>query len=94
MNNRRAARAAFEDKVKEIEGDSRELSRQRDRLMRSLEMKKSEIKTFENNLGFFNSRSRSGEAMLRDMENRIARLREEQAQIESRIRLVESKLNA
>lgn len=94
MNNRRAARAAFEDKVKEIEGDNRELARQRDRLLRSLEMKKSEIKTFENNLGFFNSRSRSGEAMLRDMENRISRLREELASIQSKIELVESKLNA
>lgn len=94
MNNRRAARAAFEDQVKEIEGNDRELARQRDRLMRSLEIKKNEIKTFENNLGFFNSRSRSGEAMLRDMQNRIARLREELASIQSKIEIVESKINA
>lgn len=94
MNNRRAARAAFEDQVKEIEGNDRELARQRDRLMRSLEIKKNEIKTFENNLGFFNSRSRSGEAMLRDMQNRIARLHEELASIQSKIEIVESKINA
>lgn len=93
MNNRRAARAAFEDKVKEIEGDNRELSRQRERLLRSLETKKNEIKTFENNLGFFNSRSSSGAAMLRDMENRIARLREELTEIQNKIQLVESKIN-
>lgn len=94
MNNRRAARAAFEDQVKGLEGNDRELARQRDRLMRSLETKKNEIKTFENNLGFFNSRSRSGEAMLRDMQGRIARLREELESIQSKIEIVESKINA
>lgn len=94
MRNQRAARAAFENQVKELEGNDRELSRQRDRLMRSLEMKKNEIKTFENNLGFFNSRSRSGEAMLRDMQGRISRLREELASIQSKIEIIESKINA
>lgn len=94
MRNQRAARAAFENQIKELEGNDRELSRQRDRLMRSLEMKKNEIKTFENNLGFFNSRSRSGEAMLRDMQGRISRLREELAAIQSKIEIIESKINA
>ena len=72
MSTAKAGMAAFEASVDEMSGDSRELMRQRDKLMRSLEMKRSEIKTFENNLGFFNSRTKSGEAMLNDIQRRIS----------------------
>lgn len=92
MSTAKAALAAFESSVNDL--DASDLSRQRDKLVRSLEMKKNEIKTFENNLGFFNSRSKSGEAMLHDMQRRIARLRDEQANIEKRIKLIDDKLNA
>lgn len=92
MSSAKAAFAAFETSVDSLAGA--DLSRQRERLVRALEMKKSEIKTFENNLGFFNSRSKSGEAMLRDMERRIARLRDEQAGIQKKIELIDAKLNA
>ncbi len=92
MSTAKAAMAAFENDVNDMaDGD---LSRQRDKLMRSLEMKKNEIKTFENNLGFFNSKSKSGEAMVRDMERRIARLRDEQTNIEKKIQLIDAKINA
>lgn len=92
MSTAKAAMAAFENDVNELSGN--DLSRQRDKLVRSLEMKKNEIKTFENNLGFFNSKSKSGEAMLRDMERRIARLRDEQSNIEKKIQLIDAKINA
>lgn len=92
MSTAKAALAAFENDVNELSGN--DLGRQRDKLMRSLEMKKNEIKTFENNLGFFNSRSKSGEAMVRDMERRIARLRDEQTNIEKKIQLIDAKINA
>lgn len=92
MSSAKAAMAAFESSVSDLKGN--DLAHRLDKLMRSLDMKKNEIKTFENNLGFFNSRSKSGEAMLRDMERRIARLRDEQADIETKIKLIQSKLNA
>lgn len=92
MSTAKANMAAFEASVTEMAGDERELMRQRDKLMRSLEMKKAEIKTFENNLGFFNSRSKNGEAMLNDMQRRIARLRDEQANIEKKIALLSEKI--
>jgi hypothetical protein len=93
MSTAKAAMAAFEASVDEMAGDERELLRQRDKLMRSLEMKRQEIKTFENNLGFFNSKSKSGEAMLKDMQHRIARLRDDQTNIEKKIALIDQKLN-
>lgn len=92
MSTAKAALAAFENDVNELSGN--DLTRQREKLVRSLDMKKNEIKTFENNLGFFNSRSKSGEAMVRDMERRIARLRDEQAGIEKKIQLIDAKINA
>lgn len=92
MSTAKAAMTAFENDVNDMTGG--DLSRQRDKLMRSLEMKKNEIKTFENNLGFFNSKSKSGEAMVRDMERRIARLRDEQTNIEKKIQLIDAKINA
>lgn len=92
MNSAKAAMAAFETNVNNL--NDNDLSRQREKLMRTLEMKKTEIKTFENNLGFFNSKSKNGESMMRDMQRRIARLRDEQANIEQKIQLIEDKLNA
>lgn len=92
MSTTKAAMAAFENDVNDMTDN--DLSRQKEKLVRSLEMKKNEIKTFENNLGFFNSRSKSGEAMVRDMERRIARLRDEQANIEKKIQLIDAKINA
>ncbi len=92
MSTAKAAIAAFENDVNNLSDN--DLIRQRDKLMRSLDMKKNEIKTFENNLGFFNSKSKSGEAMFRDMQRRIARLRDEQNNIEKKIQLIDDKLNA
>lgn len=92
MSTQKAAMAAFESGAAEM--STSDLARQREKLLRSLEMKKNEIKTFENNLGFFNSRSKSGEAMVRDMERRIARLRDEQTQIEKKIQILDAKKNS
>lgn len=92
MSTQKAAMAAFESGAAEM--TSTDLARQREKLLRALETKKNEIKTFENNLGFFNSRSKSGEAMVRDMERRIARLRDEQTQIEKKIAILDSKKNS
>ncbi len=90
MSTAKAALAAFENDVNAM-GDN-DLSRQREKILRSLELKKQEIKTFENNLGFFSSKSKSGDAMVRDMERRIARLRDEQANIEKKLQLINDKL--
>lgn len=89
MSTQKAAMAAFENEANELSGN--DLTRQREKLLRQLELKKNEIKTFENNLGFFNSRSKSGEAMVRDMERRIARLRDDQTQIEKKLQIIDSK---
>lgn len=88
----RARMANYENAVAEMEGDDRQLLRERDRMMRALEMKRAEIHTCENNLGFFNSKSKNGDSMLREMERRIQRLRDDLATIEKKIALIDGKL--
>ncbi|MDE6298508.1 MAG: DUF349 domain-containing protein, partial [Muribaculaceae bacterium] len=51
----------FEGEVKKMEGD--ESRRERDRLVRAIESRQAELKTLENNLGFFNFKSSNGNSM-------------------------------
>lgn len=87
-----AAMANFENSISEIEGDESKLLRERDRMMRILDQKRGELNTFENNLGFFSSKSKSGDSMLREMQRRIQRLKDDLAIIEEKIRVIDSKL--
>lgn len=89
----KAHMANFEASISNMGGDQQKLLRERDRMMRALEQKRVEIHTFENNLGFFNSKSKSGDSMMREMERRIQRLREELETIEKKIGLIDSQLS-
>ena len=81
----------YESNIKDIEGDTGKLNRERERLARSLESRRIEIRTYENNLGFLSSKSKSGEAMVNEFRRKIERLKEDIAQIEEKIRLIDSK---
>lgn len=82
----------FEASVADMAGDNNKLMRERDRLMRAYEARKSELATCENNLGFFSSKSKSGDSMLREMNRRIGRLKEDIASIEQKINIIDSHL--
>ena len=88
----RAAMHNFESSIDSMAGDEQKLLRERERMMRALDQKRNEIHTFENNLGFFNSKSKSGDSMLREMQRRIQRLKDDLATIEEKIRVIDSKL--
>ena len=81
----------YESNIKDIEGDAGKLNRERERLARSLESRRIEIRTYENNLGFLSSKSKSGESMVNEFRRKIERLKEDIAQIEEKIRLIDSK---
>lgn len=82
----------FETNISQIEGDENKLLRERDRLARNLESRRIELRTYENNLGFLSSRSKSGESMVSEFRRKIDRLKEDIAQIEDKLRLIDSKL--
>ncbi len=82
----------FESNIANIEGDQGKLARERERLARTLESRRAEIRTYENNLGFLTSKSKSGQSMLQEFQNKIERLKEDIVSIETKISLIDSKL--
>ena len=73
----------FEGEVKKMEGD--ETKRERDRLMRAMESRQAELKTIENNLGFFNVKSSAGNSMLKEFEKKMQKIKDDIAQIKEKI---------
>ena len=89
------SRSRFENyvnNVEEIASDKNKLFRERERLVRQYEQKSNEVKTYENNLGFFNVTSKSGGSVLKEMERRILKAKEELAVLEKKIELIDEKI--
>lgn len=80
----------FRERVNELKGGGQKLDRERDKLLRAYEARKAELKTIENNMGFFNVKSSAGNSMVKEMENKIKRLKEDMAQIEEKIAILDA----
>ena len=91
LKDTRANFARFENSINEM-SDSGKLARERERLARVLETKRSELTTYQNNLGFFNFKSTSGSSMLRDIERKTQRIRDDIADLEKKIALIDDRL--
>lgn len=92
MKQSREAMSRFESSIDEMAGDEIKLLRERERMLRAYEQRRSELHTYENNLGFFNSKSKSGDSMLRDLQRRIERIKEDLKALEEKIKLIDAKL--
>ncbi|MDE6126040.1 MAG: DUF349 domain-containing protein, partial [Muribaculaceae bacterium] len=64
----------------------------RERIQRACEIKRNELKTYENNLGFLSSKSKAGDSMVREMERRIQRIKDDLAATEAKIKLIDAKI--
>ena len=91
MKESRANIANFENALNNM-SDTDKMYRERERLVRTYEQSVNELKTFENNLGFFNAQSKSGSSMLKEMERRIAKIKEDISVLEKKIKLIDEKL--
>lgn len=65
---------------------------ERDRLMRTYDRMKNEVQTYENNLGFLNISSKGGSGLLKEMERKLERLREEMALVVKKIEAIDENL--
>jgi hypothetical protein len=75
---------------KELIGKSdNKLFRDREKLLHAYEHLKSEIATYENNIGFFSSASKKGGGLIKEMEDKIQSLKTESKEIEQKIKLIE-----
>ena len=91
MKATRANLANFESSISQI-SDQDKMYRERERLVRTYEQKRNELKTYENNMGFFNAQSKGGNSMLKEMERKIQKIKDELALLEKKIQLVDGKL--
>ncbi|MBD5302220.1 MAG: DUF349 domain-containing protein [Bacteroides sp.] len=82
--------ASFQNRVSELKGDGNKMLRERDRLMRVCEARKTELKTIENNMGFFNIKSSAGNSMVKEMENKIKRIKQDIKELQEKIALLDS----
>ena len=62
---------------------------ERDKLYNKMRQLESDIATWENNIGFF-AKSKNAEAMIQDVERKIARTRDEIAHIVAKIKLIDN----
>ena len=82
----------FESNISQMEGDQGKLIRERERLARVLETRRTELRTYENNLGFLSAKSKSGNSLVKDFERKIERLKEDIRELEDKIKVLDSKL--
>lgn len=68
------------------------LQRERDRLIRQYENLKSEIATYENNLGFLNASNKKGQSLVDVMRQKMEKLKGDAEVILKKIRLVEDEM--
>ena len=67
------------------------MASERNKLTRAIEQKRNELKTFENNLGFLNIKSKEGNSMLREMERRTQRIKDDIKELEQKLAMLNNK---
>lgn len=83
-------RRNFKTRLDNLQGDGDKLGRERDRLLRAIDQREQELKTYQNNLGFFNVKSNQGNLMVKEMEKRMERIKSEIQEIRAKIDLLDN----
>lgn len=78
----------FRNRINGMKSQGGKLRNERDRLYNKVKQLESDIATLENNIGFF-SRSKGAEALIRDVENKIERAKQEMAETIEKINLID-----
>ena len=71
-----------------------ELTRELNRLQTALEAKRNEIKNYETNLSFFNSKSKTGNSLVQEVTRKIERLKEDLQLLQEKIKAVREQIKA
>jgi peptidase E len=86
---------SFKSNLGEIAGDGKsknKLLSEREKLMRTYERLKSDIQTYENNIGFLSVSSKGGGGLLKEMNHKIETLKEELDLIVKKIEVIDESL--
>lgn len=76
----------------EKEGNS--LVRERDRLARAYEIMKSELQTYENNIGFLSASSKKGNSLVLEIQKKVDKLKDELSLLVQKIKAVEAEMRS
>ena len=84
---------SFKSNLKDIssKGENK-IYREREKLVRAYEHLKSEIATYENNIGFLSVSSKKGGGMLQEMERKIEALKDECKLLEQKINMIDEQI--
>ena len=86
----RARLSNFENSISQSGSDK--VYHERERLVRAYEQKCNELKTYENNMGFFTASSKNGNTIVKELEKKISNLKDEIALLEQKIKIIDEKI--
>ena len=75
-----------------ISGKENNLYREREKLVRTYENLKAEIKTYENNLGFLTSASKKGNSLVNEMNRKVEKLKADLELISKKIAVIDESI--
>jgi len=94
VNERDRRIQQYRSNITELAGAGKnKLFNERDKLMRIYERMKNELQTYENNIGFFNISSKGGDGLVKEMDRKIARLKEEMEVVVKKIEAIDENLD-
>ena len=95
--NMSAARRRLDNFKNNLKNDAKEggqgLSRERERLVRAYENKRSEIKTYENNLGFLTTSSKKGSNLLTELNRKVEKLKSDIELVKQKIKVIDNSIS-
>lgn len=87
---------SFRNNVNDImsgERSKNKLYNEREKLMRMYDRMKNELQTYENNIGFLNISSKGGNGLIKEMERKIEKLKDEMTLIVKKIETIDENLD-
>lgn len=78
----------FEQRIEDIKDDDAKVRKEREYLQRQLEAKRNDLKTYQNNMGFFNVKSNAGSSMLKDLERKIKLIQQDIDQLRQKLQML------
>ncbi len=96
--NMSASRRKLDNFKNSLKNDAKEggqgLPRERERLMRAYEIKRNEIKTYENNLGFLTCSSKKGSSLLTELNRKVEKLKADLELVSQKIKVIDESIKA
>ena len=83
----------FRSNISTIQGSgSQSLYREREKLVRTYENMKSELQTYENNLGFLTSSSKKGSSLLTEINRKVDKLKADLELVQQKIKVIDESM--